>query len=67
MDILRYADQEQVRKYATPRDQDLISSSQINRIVRLKASGYTNDEIATAVGISTSSVIDYLKQERGNS
>ena len=62
--ILRYANADQVKQYATPRDRQGVSDAQINRIIRLKSSGYTTDEIAKATGVSVSTVIRYLKEDR---
>lgn len=55
--ILDGADMDQVRKYATPRSQHTVSSSQKSAIRRMLATGkYTQAEIAEELGISTSTV-----------
>ena len=59
--ILRNADIDAVRKLATPRSANKLSSGQKARIQRLKAGEYTNAEIAKAIGISTSTVGKYLE------
>ena len=58
-EILKYTDMDILREYATPRSTSTLTVAQQNRIARLKASGYTNAEIAKAVGCSTSTVSKY--------
>lgn len=57
--ILRFADTDQVRSYATPRATTTLSTGKQNRIKAMRASGYTNSEIAQALGISVSTVSKY--------
>lgn len=57
--ILKYADKEDVRKRSTPRVQRELSDAKKARIRAMKASGYSNDLIAQAIGCSTSTVIKY--------
>ena len=57
--ILRFADIDQVRSYATPRATASLSSGKQARIKAMRASGYTNAEIANALGISASTVSKY--------
>lgn len=59
--ILRFADIDRVRAYATPRSSTTLSSAKQARISAMRASGYTNSEIAVALDISTSTVTKYLK------
>lgn len=59
-EILRYADPKTVRERATPRTSTQLSTARINRIKTMTNSGYTNAEIADALGISTSTVSKYL-------
>lgn len=54
--ILRYADMDTVRQYATPRTTTQLSSAKIAKIKSMRASGYTNAEIAERMGISSSTV-----------
>lgn len=54
--ILRYADKDVVRKYATPRATTQLSSAKIAKIKSMRASGYTNAEIAERMGVSPSTV-----------
>ena len=59
-EILNHANTDRVRELATPRATKELSTGKIARIQALKASGYTNDQIASAVGCSTSTVRKYL-------
>ena len=58
--ILKHANSDRVRELATPRATKELSPGKIGRIQALKASGYTNEQIASAVGCSTSTVKKYL-------
>ena len=61
-EILRYADVDQLRSRATPRSNSgEISEAKQRRIANMKASNYTNAEIAAALGISVSTVNKYSK------
>lgn len=58
--ILRFADLDQVRSYATPRASTQLSSGKQARIRAMKNSGYTNAQIADALGVSVSTVKKYI-------
>lgn len=58
--ILRYADNEELRKRATPRTSNTLSQAKINKISAMASSGYTNAEIAAAIGVSSATVTKYL-------
>lgn len=58
--ILRFADIDQVRSYATPRTTKQLSPGKVARINALRASGYTTSQIANALGVSTTTVSNYL-------
>lgn len=59
--IIANADLDVLKQMATPRGSTTqLSQAKINKIASMKASGYTNAEIAKAVGISTSTVTKYL-------
>lgn len=59
-EILRYADVDQLRARATPRSNNgAISEAKQRRIANMRASNYTNAEIAAALGISVSTVNKY--------
>lgn len=57
--ILRYADMDDVRQKATPRSVNELSKAKASRVKALAASGYTNAEIAKALGVSVSTVSKY--------
>lgn len=60
--ILRYSDQEAIRKLATPKASSSLSVNKIARIKALANSGRTTSEIAQALGISVSTVSSYLNE-----
>ena len=59
--ILKYADMDSVRSKATPRQTSTLSPAKINKIQCMRASGYTNQEIAEAIGVSISTVVKNAK------
>jgi orotate phosphoribosyltransferase-like protein len=59
--ILRYADKDQVRKLATPKETTKLPQAKINRIKNMQALGYTIAEIADAIGVSSSTVSSYIR------
>lgn len=59
--ILNNADVDELRQRATPRATNTLSEAKANRIKAMSASNYTLNEIADAVGVSTSTVANYLK------
>lgn len=61
MQILRYADADNLRERATPKATTQMSTAKLNRINAMNASGYTIREIADALGVSTSVVSKTLK------
>lgn len=59
-EILRYADGAAIKQRAMPRNTgNTISQAQQRKIEAMKNSGYTNEEIASALGVSTSTVNKY--------
>lgn len=60
-DILKATDIDKLRERATPRGITTLSDAKMNKINAMKASGYTIDEIAESIGVSTSTVNKYLK------
>ena len=60
--ILKYADSKAIRERAMPKATSTLSKAQINKIHAMAASGYTNREIADALGKSLSTIADYAKQ-----
>ena len=59
--ILANTDVDVLRQRATPRSYNTLNTAKINRIKSLSASGKTLSEIAKSVGVSTSTVSEYLK------
>ena len=60
--IIKFADADQVRSYATPRNSNnrSISDAQIRRIQRLKQQGYTVQELASEFNIAEGTIRNYL-------
>ena len=59
--ILDNTDVDVLRQRATPRSYTTLTTAKVNRIKALSASGKTLSEIAKVLGVSTSTVSDYLK------
>ena len=60
-EILEHTDPDRVKELATPRSSKEITDLQRSRIRTLQQSGYTNAEIAEAVGVSSSAVDRILR------
>ena len=58
--IIDNVDIDSLRQRATPRTTTTLSQAKQNKIASMNASGYSTSEIAEALGISTSTVSDYL-------
>lgn len=61
--LLGKADMSVVVQYAMPSSKGRLTTTQINRIKSMSASGRSNSEIADALGINLSTVINYTKGE----
>ena len=61
MQILNNVDIDDLRKRATPRTTNTLSTAQLNRIASMNASGYSTADIAKTMGVSSSTVTKYLK------
>lgn len=59
--IIDNADIDVLRQRATPRASTTLSTAKMQKITSMNASGYSTSEIAEALGISTSTVSNYLK------
>jgi len=59
--ILNNVDIDELRQRATPRTTTTLSVAKINKIASMSASGYSTSEIAKAIGVSTSTVSNYVK------
>lgn len=60
--IINNADMDTVKQLAMPRSTKQLSQAKINHIATLRASGYTNAQIAEKLGVSTSTVFKYLNE-----
>ena len=60
--ILKYADEKQVRQLATPKASTALSAAKIAKAQAMRSSGYTNAEIADALGVSVSTVSKAINQ-----
>lgn len=59
--IYKYADKSRLKQLATPyKNSNSLSKNQISRIKSLSSKGYTNNEIATLLGITDATVVKYL-------
>ena len=64
--ILNNADMDVVKQLATPRITKSLSPAKINHIAALRASGYTTSEIAKKLGVSSSTIVKYMKEKGVN-
>lgn len=64
--ILDNADMDVIKQMATPRTTNGLSQAKVNHIATLRASGYTTAEIAQKLGVSSSTIIKYLKEKGVN-
>ena len=60
-DLFKAMDPDKLRERATPKQRTELSEAKKNKINAMKSSGYTIDEIAEALGVSRSTVNNYLK------
>lgn len=58
--ILSNADEKRIKELATPKKSVTLSSAEINKIKRMQQADFTTDEIAEALGRSTSTISKYL-------
>jgi len=61
--IINNVDIDDLRQRATPRTTTSLSTAKINRISSMNASGYSTAEIAKALGVSTTTVSNYLNRK----
>lgn len=59
--ILLYTDQDKFKQRALPRQTTTLSAAKIAKIKAMNASGYTNDQMAKALGVSPSTIVQYIK------
>lgn len=60
--IINNTDKDKLKQRATPRPTNALPQAKINKINNMKALGYSTAEIAEAVGVSPSTVTNYLKK-----
>lgn len=60
--ILRYSDPDILRDRATPRTQQTLSVTKINKAKAMQNMGYTRAEIAKSLGVSVSTISNYLNE-----
>lgn len=61
--ILRFCDNDQLKERAMPRDYKVkVSAAQVSRLRGMARRGYTQSEIAKALGISVSTVNEYINE-----
>ncbi len=58
--ILNNADMDQVKKYATPKRQKGLTPAEISMARNMAASGHPQSEIAKKLGVSTSTIANYV-------
>ena len=58
--IIDNADIDRIRQLATPRATNTLTPTKINKIEAMKASGYTTEQIAESIGVSTSTISKYI-------
>lgn len=63
--ILINTDPDVVKKYAMPRETAKISSAKLQRAKAMKVSGYTQAEIADAIGVSVNALSKALNEKEG--
>ena len=61
--ILRNTDVDVIRQYATPRPTKTLSATKVNKIKSMRAANKSLSDIAAAVGVSPSTVAEYLRKE----
>ena len=59
--IINNADSSILKQFAMPRSTTTLSNAKISRIKNMANRGYTTNEIAQALGVSSSTVVKYMK------
>lgn len=59
--MIRYIDADELRERSTPSTQTGLRPAQISKLKAMSARGFSSSEIADALGISSSTVLKYLK------
>lgn len=61
--IFKYADMNDVRARAMPKQKNGLTPAKEARLKAMRASGYSNDEIAQSLGVSRTTITNYIKDE----
>lgn len=61
-DVLKYGNNEQIKKYATPKTPVTVKAPSIARAKSLIANGYTPAQVAEALGVSTTTVYNIINE-----
>lgn len=61
--IFKYANMDDVRARALPRNDQSLSTAKLAKMKAMRASGYSNAEIAESLDVSVSTVTNYIKGE----
>lgn len=64
--IINNADMDSLKKLAMPKDNKGLSTAKMNHIATLRRSGYTSAEIAQKLGVSVSTINNYVKEKGMN-
>lgn len=62
--IFDHADKSRLKELSMPLPSNKLSKGEVSRIKSMSKLGYTNEEIAQQLGISSSTVVDYLSGEK---
>ena len=62
--ILNNSNMDTIKQMAMPRSTSKLSPAKITHIATLKASGYTNEQIAKKLGVSVSTIVKYMKGDK---
>ena len=62
--IIQHSDSATLKQLAMPRTTTTLTQGKVARLRSMSTKGYTTNEIANALGISTSTVIKYLNEEK---
>lgn len=60
--IMTYADPDEIRKYATPKEKKGLSSTQISTAKAMLKGNYDMSDVAEKLGVSTSTLYKYIKE-----
>ena len=60
--IMTYADPDEIRKYATPKEKKGLSSAQVSTAKAMLKGNYDMSDVAEKLGVSTSTLYKYIKE-----